>query len=497
MGTVWLAERADGAFQRQVALKLLRSGWLRPDEHFRRERDILARLGHPNIAQLYDGGANGDQPWFALEYVAGEQIVVWCDQNRLDVRARVRLMLPICAAVQFAHQHLVVHRDIKPANVLVAADGTPKLLDFGIAKLIDQGDARQTQTFAMTPAYASPEQRRGETVRTPSDVYQLGLLLYELLLGQSAHDLRSRHPDRLVPRIDQVLASLTPEMRAETGWARSMSPDRLRSVLRGDLARIVDKAMAEVEIERYESPQALAQDLENWLEGRPVRAHRGNFSYRWRKFLRRNWALSAAVLVLVLVSAYYVVDLGEKSRSITAERDQALVVAGFLEDLFRGANPQETGSPDLSARELLDRGVARLEKEIRLEPRMRAQLEATMARSYQGLGLYEPARGLYERALVTFRSPVADDPLLVARTLKDSAANALEASDTSTAEQDLRESLDYLARMERRRYRCRLCARRCGDESRQPVPSGRCRPALRVDCQNEAEAVRSGPTFFC
>jgi len=444
MGAVWLAERADGAFQRQVALKLLRGGWLRPDDHFRRERDILARLGHPNIAQLFDGGASGDQPWFALEYVAGEQIVDWCNRRKLDVRARVRLLLPICAAVQFAHQHLVVHRDIKPANVLVAEDGTPKLLDFGIAKLIDQADGRQTQTFAMTPAYASPEQRRGETVRTPSDVYQLGLLLFELLIGYSAHELRSRQPDRVAPRIDQALTALPPAVRRETAQARGLSPERLRTTLRGDLARIVAKAMAEAEIERYESPQALAQDLENWLAGRPVRAHRGSFAYRARKFLRRNWALSAAMLVLVLVSAYYVVDLAEKSRRISEERDQALVVAGFLQDLFRGANPQETGAPNLSARELLDRGAARLKNESRLESRTRAQLQSTMARSYQGLGLYEPAQRLYSRALETFRAPEWRDPLLTARTLKDSASNALEASDATEAAQNLQEALAFI-----------------------------------------------------
>ncbi|MCW5569148.1 MAG: serine/threonine protein kinase, partial [Dokdonella sp.] len=445
MGEVWLAERADGAFERQVALKLLRGGWLRPDRHFRRERDILARLGHPNIAQLYDGGASGDQPWFALEYVDGETVTEWCDRQHLDVRRRVRLLLPLCAAVQFAHQNLVVHRDIKPANVLVTSDGTPKLLDFGIAKLVDQGEARQTQTLAMTPAYASPEQRRGDTVRTPSDVYQLGLLLFELLVGRAAHELRTAQGERLLPRLDLAFQVLPDAQRSAIAEARATTPERLRTLLRGDLARIVAKATAEVEVERYASPQALAQDLEAWLAGRPVRAHRGSLAYRARKFLRRNWAATAGVVAMVAASVFYVVDLADKNRRIAAERDQALVIAGFLQDLFRGANPQETGEPDLSARELLDRGVERLDRESRIGTHTRAQLEATMARSYQGLGLYEAARPLYDRALGALRANRAGDDQLYARTLKDSAASALDASDTTEAEAVLREAGGLLA----------------------------------------------------
>ena len=443
MGAVWLAERADGVFQRQVALKLLRGGWLRPDRHFRRERDILARLGHPNIAQLYDGGASGDQPWFALEYVDGETITAWCDRQRFDLRRRVRLLLPICAAVQFAHQNLVVHRDIKPANVLVTSGGTPKLLDFGIARLVDQGDARQTQTLAMTPAYASPEQRRGDTVRTPSDVFQLGLLLFELLVGRSVHEARGDGEARRVPRPDAAFQALADAQRIPIAQARSTSPERLRALLRGDLARIVAKATAELEVERYASPQALAQDLEAWLAGRPVRAHRGSLGYRARKFLRRNWAPSLAVLAMIVASAYYVVELAEKNRRIGEERDRAIVVAGFLEELFRGANPYETGSPDLSARELLDRGVERLERETRLGDMTRARLQVTMARSYQGLGIYDSARGLYARALATFRDQ-SGEATVAARALKDSVASALEASDPEGAERDLADALALL-----------------------------------------------------
>lgn len=445
MGVVWLAERVDGAFQRSVALKLLRGGLFRFDGHFRRERDILAKLDHPNIASLYDGGATGDHPWFVLEYVDGEQVLDYADARKLDTRARVRLLLPICAAVQFAHQHLVVHRDIKPANVLVSSTGEPKLLDFGIAKLLGDADARQTQTFAMTPAYASPEQRRGEPVGTAGDVYQLGLLLFELLLGIGAHESRNRKSVDSVPRIDMAYTRLDAGVQRAIAEVRSCSPERLRAQLRGDLARITAKALADVPGERYESPAALAEDLRNWLEGRPVRAHRGSFAYRAAKFVRRNGSTSVAVLLLVLATAYYVVDVSAKSRRISAERDQARAVSTFLQDLFRGSDPREVGASNLTARELLDRGVVRLDGDHEIEPNTRAALEGTIARSYQSLGLYGPARRLYADALARLDKAAAGSSLLEARLLKDSTSSLLDAADTDMATRQLQAARAILA----------------------------------------------------
>ena len=448
MGEVWLAERSDGVFDRRVALKLLRGGVLRPDAQFARERAILARLDHPNIAQLFDGGTRGDQPWFALEYIDGEQIVDWCDQQHLDVRARVRLLLPICAAVQFAHRHLVVHRDIKPANVLVTREGTPKLLDFGIAKLLDQADPRHTQTYAMTPAYASPEQRRGDPVGTSGDVYQLGLLLFEVLGGDSLHAMRKQHGDSTLPRLDLALRSTTAAQAATIAECRGTSVDRLRRQLRGDLSRIVVKALADEPEERYDSALALAEDLKDWLDGRPVRAHRGSLGYRTRKFLRRHWGASVAALLLAVATAFYLVDMQAKNRRIASERDQARAVSSFLQDLFRGADPREAGALGLSARDVLDRGVARLEHDVRIEPHTRALLDAAIANSYSSLGLHDSARPLYRKALAALDVQDGSTLRQRARILERSVANDLRASELTHAEHDLADAESLLARLQ-------------------------------------------------
>jgi len=318
MGTVYRAVRDDDAFKKQVAVKVVRadlaSGAL--TERFFRERQILARLDHPNIARLFDGGATeGGEPYLVMEYVEGRPIDVFCAERTLGTAARLRLFRTVCGAVQYAHQNLVVHRDIKPGNILVTGDAVPKLLDFGIAKLL-VGDVTEapTQTVfpALTPDYASPEQVRAEPVTTASDVYSLGVVLYELLTGQRPYHVRTPAPEEIVRVVCElqpdkpstaVRRPSTTETSAPTAGARGrLDPQRrhLAGELEGDLDTIVLKALRKEPARRYASVQELADDVGRYLEGRPVLARADTWRYRASKFVRRHKAAATAAVLLLL-----------------------------------------------------------------------------------------------------------------------------------------------------------------------------------------------------
>lgn len=300
MGAVYLAVRADDEYQKEVAIKLLKRG-TDTDEvlrRFRAERQILARLEHPNIARLIDGGTTDDGlPYFVMEYVAGARITDYCFANSLSVRARLELFVKVCRAVQFAHQNLIVHRDLKPANILITAEGEPKLLDFGIAKLLDPTDAPIDVTAVerqrLTPAYASPEQVRAEPITTVSDVYAMGALLYELLAGSTPHRFSSAHPS--ATELFRVVAEVDP-VRPSIVTAASMQRTRIAS----DLDRIVLKALRKEPRERYPGVGSLAEDIGRFLGGLPVRARAATFGYRARKFVGRNKAGVAAGAIAVV-----------------------------------------------------------------------------------------------------------------------------------------------------------------------------------------------------
>jgi len=296
MGTVYLAQRDDEQFQKQVAIKVIRRGMDTPSaiERFRRERQILAHLEHPHVARLLDGGTTADgRPFLVMELVDGMPLLAWCDSRHASVAERLRLFRQVCAAVQYAHQNLVIHRDLKTANILVAADGTPRLLDFGIARLIDPLGADRTMATApaMTPAYASPEQIRGDAVTTATDVYSLGVILFELLTGR----LPYRVPEGAgAYALEQAVCLSAPPRPSAVAPA-----ERVRR-LRGDLDAIVATAMHKEPARRYPSVTALAEDLERVLEGRPVSARRDTAAYRAATFVRRNKALVAAVLLALM-----------------------------------------------------------------------------------------------------------------------------------------------------------------------------------------------------
>jgi tetratricopeptide (TPR) repeat protein/tRNA A-37 threonylcarbamoyl transferase component Bud32 len=298
MGAVYLAERADGQYEQRVALKVIKRGMDTEQvlARFRAERQILASLDHPNIARLLDGGST-DQgvPFFAMEYIAGEPIDAWAAQRALSVDDRLRLFLQVCGAVAYAHQRLVVHRDIKPLNILVTADGVPKLLDFGIAKVLHEGADEATSTVTgmrlLTPEYASPEQVEGQHATTVSDVYALGVVLYELLTGRSPYRPRSRAPLDVV----DAVRTTDPERPSAVGGT-----EKLRRRLRGDLDTILLTALRKEPARRYQSVEQFAGDVRRHLEGLPVRARPDTFGYRAGKFVRRNRLPVAAGALLAL-----------------------------------------------------------------------------------------------------------------------------------------------------------------------------------------------------
>ncbi|HMB89835.1 MAG TPA: serine/threonine-protein kinase, partial [Rhodothermales bacterium] len=359
MGDVYLAERSK-PFRSYVAIKIIRRGMDTREVllRFEMERQILAALNHSHIARLLDGGMTDDGlPYFAMEYVEGEPITAYCDKNRLNVEERLHLFQVVCQAVQFAHQNLIIHRDLKPSNILVTKEGTVKLLDFGIAKLLNPGmspvtmPVTRTELRLMTPEYASPEQVRGEPLTTASDEYSLGVILYELLTGHRPYRLTQRtqaeiieavcqqdpeRPSTRVTKTEQIRRAdgTTEEITPETvGSLRAVPVERLRRRLKGDLDNIVLMALRKEPDRRYESAAALGQDLERYLAGQPVMAHRDTRSYRLRKFVQRHRvAVVAGIVVLVSLVGGLGTTLWQASEA-RQERDRAQIEAQKAEEV--------------------------------------------------------------------------------------------------------------------------------------------------------------------
>ena len=466
MGSVYLAERADGQFDQQVALKLLRTGF-DTEERTRRflaERQILATLTHPNIARLLDGGvAEAGQPFFVMEYVDGRPLGQYCDAHRLSIQERLRLFVTVCRAVQYAHRNLIVHRDLKPSNILVTDGGTVKLLDFGIAKLLDPDalpshSAPRTRTgfLPMTPAYASPEQVRGEAITTASDVYQLGIILYELLIGRRPYRVRGRTPSE----IEHLICTKEPSRPStaitegeklppeDVGRARKTSADQLRRVLRGDLDMIALTALRKESTRRYDSAGQLAEDVERHLTGRPVTARAHTWRYRVGKFVRRHrWGVTVAAAIVLLVAGA-VVGLMRQNRRIAQERDRVRVeamkaehVKDFLIDLFGQSDPLTARGDTATVEEVLEAGAARVQKDLADQPEIQAEMMNAIGGVYKRLGRYEDARPLLEEALATQRSLVGDQHASVASSLADVASLEHLEGNYERAERLFREAL--------------------------------------------------------
>lgn len=342
MAEVWLAQRADGSIKREVALKLpmLRRDRLDISSRFARERDILAALEHPHIARLYDAGLSPDGlPYLAMEYVRGEKLTAWCDTHRLGVHERLKLVLQVLDALQYAHAHHVIHRDIKPSNILVNEAAQVQLLDFGVAKLLEQHEQQTDLTIvygrALTPEYASPELARGDTVESASDVYSLGVLLYELLTGCLPYGIKATSSAALLEQaiVAAEVARPSAHLAPEADAARATTQDKLERQLRGDLDAIVMKALAKVPFDRYGSAAALADDVQRYLSGQPVKARPDRFTYRFSKLVQRRragWAAAIASAVLAAAALAYALirsaPLAPVAASSTASRAGAVAV---------------------------------------------------------------------------------------------------------------------------------------------------------------------------
>lgn len=464
MGTVYLGTRADAEFHQRVAIKLVRRG-MDSDEilrRFRAERQTLAELHHPNIALLLDGGVtDSGQPYLVMEYVEGEPIDRFCDRHRLTVEARLALFLAICDAVRHAHQNLVVHRDLKPANILVSHDGIPKLVDFGIAKLLTPGErphATTPEERRLTPEYASPEQVTGRPVTTSSDIYSLGVILYGLLSGHQPYRFPTRTPAEIERVVAEGPAPLPSEAvkRLERGehdearetatpagvaHARSLRPDALARRLRGDLDTIVLMALRKEPERRYASVDHLAGDIRRHLAGLPVSAHRDTFGYRFAKFAKRHRAGTAVGAVAVLLLGAAVGTVIWQARVAAQQRDEAVAARGrseatvqFLQQMLASVDPGERG-PAVTVREVLDAAAVRVDGELASQPLVQASLRSTIGRTYLSLGLLDPSETQLQRALEQYRE-------LLGPLHRDVAASLLDLGALLYARQRLDEAED-------------------------------------------------------
>jgi eukaryotic-like serine/threonine-protein kinase len=427
MGVVYLARRADGQYRREVALKLAQSPVFDKSlrERFFAERDILARLSHRNIAALFDGGVTEEgHPYFTMEYVDGRPVDRYCDEKRLDIRSRVKLFLQICDAVASAHRSLVVHRDLKPNNVFVDAAGQVKLLDFGIAKLLDpmrRSDETQPAVRLFTRDYASPEQVRGAPVTTASDVYSLGALLYRLLTGNVAHRFEEDTPSH-VERIICETEPVTPGVDA-------------------DLDNVVLKALSKEPARRYASVELFAQDLDHYLRGLPVAARADSAAYRAGKFVRRHRIAVAASLLVAAALLTGTVATMIQARRAQASAARAQRVSTLVTDLFRLAEPGRMQGGAITARELLDRGTERIAVELADDPDAQATMYGVVGRLYRNLALTEPAGKALERAMELRRRTSGPNSLAFAEALANLADLQEERSEYAHAEKAHRNAL--------------------------------------------------------
>jgi tetratricopeptide (TPR) repeat protein len=441
MGAVYAAVRSDGQYRQQVAIKLVR-----PDvsgagvlARFRTERQILANLDHPNIARLLDGGiTQPGAPYLVMELVDGVPIDQYCRNRNLSIRERLVLFRTVCSAVQHAHHSLLVHRDIKPSNILVTKDGVPKLLDFGIAKLLSsegtgQNDVTRLAERPMTLDYASPEQVRGELTTTATDIFSLGVLLYELLSGQRPYETASTHPAEAQRRICEV---------------EPVRPSAHNREVGKELDDIVAMAIRKEPKERYSSVEKLSADMQNYLDGFPVLATRGSTRYYALKFIRRHRAWVAVAISGVVVLTGFGIGMSVLAANLARERDlerkersRAEQVSGFVTSLFKASDPFQVKGETITARRLLDTGAERVTKELQGQPSARAEVLETIALAYEHLGVLDRAEAMYRAEVGDTQAAYGSRSLQAARVLRELGEVQRQSSNLPAAEASLRSSL--------------------------------------------------------
>jgi len=467
MSTVYRGEREDGVRQ-TVAIKVLQQAALHPRlrNRLQSERHILATLDHASIARLIDSGETDDgTPYLVMEHVDGEPIDSYCDKHGLGVRERLELFVKVCTAVHYAHRNLVVHRDIKPSNIFIAAQAAPKLLDFGIAKLLAAESLSYTLPVTrlheriLTPENAAPEQVLGRPVTTATDIYALGVLLYQLLTGRSPYRLLSYSQlqlERAICMDDPVRPSQMAVAKStlegpdgvHLAALRGLTPQRLRTRLAGDLDAIVAMAMRKEPDRRYPSVEAMADDVQRHLLGRPVRARQGDRRYNAGKFMRRHaWAVAGAAAAFLGLALFAGVMVWESHRiklardAAGAERDRAQQVSAFLVDVFSQADPFNAQGKEPTAQDLLDRGAEKISGNASLQPEVRAQLLESIGLAYRRQGLSERAIPLFEQALAIRRQERPADNAHVAVALANLARALTDAGHLVSAQADLSQAV--------------------------------------------------------
>ena len=436
MGVVYLAEREGADFTQRVALKLLDGGVARMGRFAARERRILSALAHPNITAFIDAGGDDAHTWLAMEYVDGQPLLDYCLRSNVDLPGRVRLFDEVCAAVAHAHAQLVVHRDLKPSNVLVSVDGVAKLLDFGIAQILDSTEERAPATRVFTPEYASPEQLRGDHATTATDIYSLGLLLYELIAGKRLPTIERRSDADWTTAELARLATTHADTASEGIAVASAEARLLARQLRGDLGRIIAHSIALDPAHRYASVSLLREDLARWLEHRPLSISRPGFAYVASRFVRRHRvAVAVATIALVALIGISIVAVvqAQRARVMAARADHA---RGFLADLFANTDPFAAKHSGKNIVDLLHDGAQRIEREFGDAPQTQAELRATIASVLDRIGEPQQARDLMQRSVEQLRQILGDHAPEVGAALEQLALAREDSGDLEGAHAD-------------------------------------------------------------